>query len=298
LFSVHPQIYYLGIFDGNKKLGDRGRYANCRNQHVQRMMQGLVYGDLTEINLAESRALAKEHALRHLEQGRVPMWSQETLSVDTENSRRRRAENLWRIFGPCRVLFTLRHPVGLVESTYGLVLRRENVLRSSGRAWYKPLDEWFEEQIEGEIFPHLDYLRTYEIYRELFGEEFVKVMLFEDLRADSARFVCEVCEFFGVDPDALGPWQQKRHVNTRPSPWQVQLIKFMAGNRIADAIAQATTQRMRWRILGAPRTKPGGRVERLSARNQDRIAEITGPANTRLAELTGLPLESHGYPMG
>lgn len=307
LFSAHPEIYYLGIYDGNPKFRDRKRYAiagqgvdniRCRDQHVKRMMQGLVYGDLSKIDLATSRALAKEHALSHLEQGRVPLWSQETLSIDTENSRRRRADNLWRIFGRCRVLFTLRHPVGLVESTYGLMLRRENIRRSSGRTWYKPIDEWFEDQIREEIYPHLDYLRTYEIYRELFGEELVKVMLFEDLRADSARFVREVSEYFGVDPDALGPWAQKRHVNTRPAPWQVQLIKRVAKSKLAEAIARTTTPAVRGRILRAPRKKPGVRVERLSARNRDRIAEITGPANRRLAELTGLPLEAHGYPMG
>ena len=176
LFSVHPQIHYLGIYDGNPKFRDRRPYANCRDQHVQRMMQGLVIGNLSRPDLEASRPLAKERALVHLEQGRVPMWSQEILSVGSEKSRQLRAENLWRIFGPCRVLLTLRHPVGLVESTYRLILRRENIRRSSGRAWYKSLDDWFHDQLEGEVFPHLDYLRTYEIYRDLFGEESVKVV--------------------------------------------------------------------------------------------------------------------------
>ena len=297
LFSVHPQIHYLGIYDGNPKFRDRRPYANCRDQHVQRMMQGLVIGNLSRPDLGASRLLAKERALVHLEQGRVPMWSQEILSVGSEKSRRLRAENLWRIFGPCRVLLTLRHPVGLVESTCRLMLRRENQRRSSGRTWYKPLDEWFHDQLEGEVFPHLDYLRTYEIYRELFGEESVKVVLFEDLRADSARFVRDICEFYRVDPDALGPWLQNRSENSGPSSWQVQLIKRVAESRIAEAIAQTTTPRMRAWILRPPRTKSGDRIQRLSVRHQDRIAEITASGNRQLAELTGLPLESHGYPM-
>ena len=261
------------------------------------MMQGLVMGDLSRPDLGASRRLAKERALVHLEQGRVPMWSQETLSVGSEKSRRLRAENLWRLFGPCRVLLTLRHPVELVESTYRLILRRENIRRSSGRAWYKSLDEWFHDQLEGEVFPHLDYVHTYEIYRELFGEEFVKVVLFEDLRADSARFVREICEHFRVNPDALGPWPQGRRENSRLSSWQVQLIERVAKSRIAEAIAKTTTPGIRAWILRPPRTTSGDRIQRLSARHQDRIAEITGSGNRRLAELTRLPLGRHGYPM-
>ena len=190
LFSNHPQIHYLGIFHGNRKHRRSPREETFRDDHVQEMLQGIVVGDIANPDLATSRRLARERVLPHLEHGRVPLWSQETLSMDSEISRRRRAENLWRIFGRCRVLLTLRHPVRLVESTYGLMLRRENIYRRSGRTWYKSVDEWFEEQLQGEIFPHLDYLRTYEIYRELFGEECVKVVLFEDLCAPVMSWSC------------------------------------------------------------------------------------------------------------
>lgn len=225
------------------------------------------------------------------------MWSQETLAVGSEKTRRLRAENLWRTFGRCRVLLTLRSPVDLVESTYRLVLRRENIRRSSGRAWYEKIDEWFEEQLEGEIFPHLDYLRTYEIYRELFSEESVKLMLFEDLHADPTRFVREVCEHFGVDPGALGPWKPERRENSRLSSKQVALIRRVADSRIAEAFARMTTPGVRAWILRPPRKGSGDTTQHLSVRNQERIAEITAPINRRLAELTGLPLGSYGYPM-
>lgn len=262
------------------------------------MMQGLVHGELAKGDLAASRRLAQARVLPQLEQGCVPLWSLETLAVGTEKSRRLRAENLWRLFGRCRVLLTLRHPVGLVESTYRLILRRENIRCSGGRPWYQSLDEWFDAELNEEVFPHLDYALTYRIYADLFGEESVKVMLFEDLQADPAGFVSEVCRHFRVDHGALGPWPEHRQENRRLSAHQVQLIQRAAKSRLSRTLVWATTPGMRAWLLRPPRSTPGDRGQRLSPENQARIAEITAPGNREIEKLTGLPLGRHGYPMG
>jgi len=297
LFAVHPQLYYMGIFDGNPKVRDSRRYSSCRDPYIEEMMQGLVLGDLTKADLGASRRLAQENVFPHLQQGRVPLWSLETLSHGTEKLRRLRAENLWRIFGPCRVVLTLRHPVALVESAYRMILRRENIRLAGGRAWFQSMDDWFRDQLEYEVFPFLDYACTYKIYSELFGPESVKVMLFEDLQSDPPRFVRAVCEHLGIDPGALGPWQQQHHENRRLSDRQLELIQCVANNRIAQTFARATTPGMRARVLRPPRRAPENRRPGLSAANRRRIAAITAPGNRELAELTGLPLGSHGYPL-
>jgi len=297
LFAAHPQLYYLGIFDGNPNVRDSRRYSSWRDPYIEEMMQGIILGDLSKPDLGASRRLAQERVLPHLKQGRVPLLSLETLSHGTETVRRLRAENLWRIFGPCRVVLTLRHPVALVESAYRMILRRENIRLASGRAWYQSLDDWFHDQLEYEIFPYLDYARTYKLYSELFGPESVKVMLFEDLRADPQRFVRTVCEHLGIDPAAVGPWQQQHHENRRLSDRQLELIQRVAKSRIAETFARATTPGVRAWFLRPPRSATGHRSPGLSAANQRRIAAITAAGNRELVELTGLPLGSYGYPL-
>ena len=227
----------------------------------------------------------------------MPLFSLETLSFGSEVSRWLRAEHLWRIFGSSRVLMTLRHPVGLLESTYRLILRRKNIRMPGGRSWYRTLGEWFEEQLEEEIARHLDYANTLQMYIDLFGRDAVKVVLFEDLRQDPAGFVRSVCEHFQLDPNALGGWSQQRSENRRLSSGQVAGIRRVSRSPSMQRIAQVFRPGVRAWFLRPPRRRPGDRSQRLSPEHRAIVSEFTAEGNRRLEEEFGVPLARHGYPV-
>ena len=127
-----------------------------------------------------------------------------------------------------------------------------------------------------------------------FGRESVLVLLYEDLRADPARFVAALCAFMGVTaPQSL---DASRMVNAAPSPSDLLLrrrLNALGGGgplrrhalrlaRDADRLCQS--------LIGRPLV----RIDVEAA--APRIAEAYRDGNRQLAGLIGRPLDGLGYP--
>ena len=42
LYAKHPEVYYLGIFDGNRNHRYTISLDYCRDEHAQRMLKGIA----------------------------------------------------------------------------------------------------------------------------------------------------------------------------------------------------------------------------------------------------------------
>lgn len=295
LLADHPEAMYLGIHDGNPRHRHTAPWRFHRDARSQELFDQLIWTHTRAPDLERCRQLADELRREAGNSGRRLVYSLETLSTNFRAVRRARAEHLWRVFGRnVRVLIVLRSPIRLIESAYGLVLRRENTEAHDHRLWYRTIDDWFEEAIEGEAQAYLDYAATIQIYEDLFGRDAVKVLLFEDLIQDPDTFEQGVCRHFGLSP--LARQARPAPANVSPREWQVFLLRAITRTRPAEALVARLRPRWRFALLGPSSI---GRVHRpsLSGENRRRIAEATAPGNRTLAATHRLDLEQHGYPL-
>jgi hypothetical protein len=205
------------------------------------------------------------------------------------------------------VIFTLRHPLRLVESTYFQNLRATHaagkVYRGRGPC-YLPIDRWLKRVWgrQGEApTDHLEYARTIEIFADVFGREAIGVFLFEQLVEDNAAFIASLCRFIGVDSEegvalAAGKREADRWTTTQIDNLQ----------RIQRSLWQSTkfrfaSVRQRRIMLGLKRdglTPPGERARAPIPHDwQARILDHTREGNRRLVEQWNLPLKQYGYPL-
>jgi hypothetical protein len=303
IFAGHSEIYYLGRYDGRLFQGEYRPFNFCRNQTVQEVMEQIAYKDIFTPNISKCRELLTLALQPALENNLVPVWSWESYATDVFAKRQVRAENLKELFGAAKIIMTLRHPVALLESTYFLVTRRNNIGAKGYRGRlpsYAPIDKWLEKHLHGEVMPHLEYAQTIKTYMDLFGKENVHVLLFEDLVADQTGFVREICHIMGIDADESLALVGENNDNSRWTTLQIDTLKKIQRSLFATLKFTLSNKAVRRKMLnldesGVPvAAAPKARAS-IPPEWQKRIHEITAEGNQWLTEEFGLPLEKYGY---
>ncbi len=294
----HPELHYLGIYSGQPGLRRAGQRHSCRNRAIASLMEEIAWRQWRNPDLERAQTLFLE--IVEDSQDRIPIWSWEGMSMDVAEARRSRAANFREVFGEAKVLMTLRHPVDLLESAYFLISVREQVKRGSTVNRLVPIDEWFWNDLQGEIGPHLDYATTAEIFATSFGRDSVEILLFEDLKRNPRAFVDRVCRFLEIDSE-LGQRLVGRHRENARSKKAFGRLRKVAAPGWRRSLLRALNPKHRRAYL-KPRLKAReGRerreLPRLSREARQRVAEMTRDGNRWLIENFGLRLEQNEYPL-
>jgi hypothetical protein len=303
LFARHSQVEFLGTYIGNRR-----RFRQCRDGTVEELFNELLWERKDAPDFARCRDLFQETVAPALEIGRRPVWSWESLMEGRHEDQRRRAENLKAVFGECRVIVGLRHPVRLVESLYLQLLKRDNVgSRASFRAGvrYMPIERWIEknwERVGHAPRAHLEYAEAAEIFADVFGAESVGVFLFEQLVEDQPAYIDAICRFAGIDPREGVAHTLHRQENQRWTQVQIDRLRKIHGSLVRSTLFRLAGKPSRRRMLGLSRKgrplsdAPPARVP-IPEDWQQRIMDKTREGNRRLMERWSLPLDRYGYPL-
>jgi len=303
LFVRHSEVEYLGTYH----LKEKWRYGKCRDRDIQEIIDQLIHRGRKRPDLARCQRLFAQSIAPAIEAGRVPLWSWESLGLSQFSVRQARAENLRAVFGECKVVIALRHPVRLVESVYFQNLRATNVggKYHYGRApRYQTIDRWLERSWAkpGRApLSHLDYAATVDLFARTFGKESVGVFLFEELVKDNAAFIERLCRFIGIDPQEGVELAAEKRGADRWTVEQIETLKRTRSSLLRSTAFRFVSRRRRRKMLGFP--FGGGTPEGERARApvpeqwQERIVEKTREGNRRLVEEWGLPMEQYGYPL-
>lgn len=300
LFARHSQVEFLGTY-----IGTHRRYRQCRDRDVEEVLNELIWDNRLHPDLRRCRDLYEKSIAPAFEIGRLPVWSWESLMEDRHEVQRRRAENLKAVFGDCKLVVGLRHPLRLVESLYLQLIKRDNVgSRASFRTGvrYLPVDAWIKKNWERPGHAptaHLEYAEAVEVFADVFGREAVGIFLFEQLLEDQTAFIETICRFLEIDSregvrHALG-----RRENDRWTQLQFDRLTRIHGSLLRSTIFRFAKKAARRRMLGLtarPSQGPPARAE-ISQRWQQRILDKTREGNRRLVERWNLPLEQYGYPL-
>jgi len=299
LFPGHSQIEYLGKFPGRRNV--------FRDAAVREIITEVARERVFNPDIACCRRRFVESIAPALEAGRIPLCSSEDFTVGGPRRRRARAENLRAVFGDCRVIITLRHPLRFVESMYLYKLKEAHFRagrRAIGSPRYFGIDQWLSDhwrRLEKGALAHLEYAQTIEILADVFGQSAVGVFLFEQLVEDADKFVASLCEFLGIDAEEGVRLAAGQRENGRLTTAQVDRIKTMERSVLRSTLFRFSPAALRRWMLGH-RTTDGGLAPpaartRIPPEWQDRFVELTRPGNRRLVERWRLPLDRYEYPL-
>ena len=300
LFARHSQVEFLGTY-----IGSRRQYRQCRDAEVEEIINELIWDNRLRPNLPRCRELYRKSIAPAFEAGRLPVWSWESLMEDGHEVQRRRAENLKAVFGDCKLVIGLRHPLRLVESLYLQLIKRDNVgSRASFRAGvhYLPIDAWIRKNWERPGHAptaHLEYAEAVEVFADVFGREAVGIFLFEQLREDQAAFIEAICRFLRIDTQEGVIHTRGQRENDRWAQPQLDRLKRIHGSLLRSTLFRFANRRTRRRMLGLMTDGSGGPPARaeISRAWQERILDKTREGNRRLVQRWNLPLERYDYPL-
>lgn len=303
LFAEHPEIYYLGRFDGPAYRAKYRKLDCCRDATVQAVMNEIAYSARSDPDLPRCRRLLEEALTPAREADLVPVWSWESYATDILANRRIRARNLKAVFGDARIAITLRNPVALLESAYFQILKRKNVGGRGTRGqplFYTTIAAWLEDNLAGSIMPHLEYTETIRTYVDLFGKDNVSVLLFEDLRDDPAGFVASLCRTMGIDPDAGVQLTAGRGDNARWTGAQLDRLRRLDASVAKSLVFLMSGRKRRRRMLdlddaGIPRVPGEPASAPMPPEWRKKILEMTADGNRWLEETYDLPVARYGY---
>ena len=310
VFSRHSQLEYLGKYLGRRQI--------FRDRAVERIITSAgcwqyKSGTSRPAALLEGRPLKTLSELfdRHVgpaaDAGRTPLWSSEGICLGTPAQRRRRAVNLRAVFGPCKILITIRHPVRFTEALYLQKLREANGIgwRNLGKPpRYFSIDQWMTANWPrtgpGDLTA-LEYAGTIDIFADVFGRDAVGVFLFEQLVEDRTTFLDALCEFLDIDAPECNRLAGEKHENVRWTRDQIQRLIRMQRSVPRSTAFRMSPPHLRRRMLALPPYQRADGSEKyhqdLPKRWKALIQDETRSGNRRLADEWQLPLERYGYPL-
>ncbi|MEE2777331.1 MAG: sulfotransferase [Acidobacteriota bacterium] len=289
LFTRHPHIHYMGLRHRRLSLLWPRRPLRYRSEVAREFFESQLFGsmDLDAIR----RIWQKQQA--EVARDQTIVWSLETLSRGPLALRRGRAKRIWRLLRPCNVIFTLREPITHLESVYAMLMRGR--LRRSIDETVQPIDAWFEDPQESPFAKFFDHAETVRAYRELFGPESVKVMLFEKLQQDPRGFFAEVSEHLGIDAGVGAELYADRVDNARISQRQIRMGIWLRQRPALWTAVQRLGRGFRTNLLYRTPRKASTSSQVLSPANADRVRELSRPSNRWFREEFGLEVEEYGY---
>jgi LPS sulfotransferase NodH len=142
------------------------------------------------------------------------------------------AANIARVIPDVKIVAVLREPASFLQSLHLQLLevyvedepdlRRALELEPERAAGRVPRRTYLPQLLL--YSGYIDYVAQLRRYHELFGREQVKVLIYDDFRADNEAVVGEVCRFIGVEDSlALEP----RHVNPTVAPRSQRLSELV-----------------------------------------------------------------------
>lgn len=209
------------------------------------------------------------------------------------------ARRLKEVFGDCKILFTIRGQLDILKTAY---LNRGWLLKNVPPRYdglFVGMAEWLElsdRDRERSYIGHVDYFKTIDYYRRLFGKENVCVLPLELFAADKAQYLERLAAFLGIDAaEALatvGDAHEKRDVEPDVLGFEQFKTRWFPISRLP---------------FGAALLKPFYVVKRTLTKTPDiavipapwreRLSDFYREGNRRLNRDFDLRLEAYGYPI-
>lgn len=280
VFRSHPEIFNIGrpFNASGKKLGDL--------LHVPKE----EYDDTTLEKIAKDVKTSTKTIVLSDEHLAKNFYMRSTV-----------AARLFQHFPDAQIIFTIRNQIRAIESYYGNHGRVLKNVPAPFAGKFVTLENWLEYSWNNWTMSFLglcDYNRTISIYRHLFGQDQINVLLFEQLRDDIPAFAEAVSDILQLDPALILRMLSSKIANPRDSVqsviysrWREKFPARLSIMRLipfGSQLQRSFHQRLRQgRPFHVPVPLPWN----------VRLGTVYAEGNKEIAKDFGLPLARYGYPM-
>lgn len=293
-FSMHQDINYLGLIN-SKEPKFRTDFAN---EHVMKLVRMITREDSLSFNPSKLQPLFERGVRPYLKHDKITALSYEGLAYHMMVDAGLVAKRLWEIFGPAKIVITIRNQPDLIASLYLHVCRAE---LNRGRP-IMSFEEWLGEEFRNRrrsIFQTVRFYQLVKTYSTIFGKENVAVFLMEDMVKNSRDFIRNICVFLQISESFSETYDVDAKDNERMSS-----RKYRFG-RIGSELVPSLGWRAGRTFIPQPFKNvansflDGGRPARVTFPTNwhKRILNFYGEDNYRLSREFALPLGNEGYPI-
>ncbi len=288
LFAGHSEIHYLG--------------KPYPSQELKEEIHRLLMQESTIYDPAPLEKLLAAERERCADSSRKLMMLSEEMLVSYSKVRDRGlvARRLHKVFGPARILVTIRSQSSLLKTAY---LSRGRMLvdvprRYEGR--FVSIDDWLEvsfRRSERSYIGHADFYRTIDYYSRCFGRDNILVLPLEGFTADKEAHIGRLAEFLGIGAAEALELVAKHHEHKEMDQAQLDYerikTRFLPISRVPVLSGLLTP----YYFLKKIRCKDRPAVVEIPEKWQTRLNDYYRLNNGKLAREFNLPLEAYGYPL-
>ncbi len=300
LFSVHPDIYYLG-----KELTYPAAHG-CRSDHVHNMLEPAIFKIGFDFDPEHCKRIFLQTVLPDVSGNQVIVGSWEGIgSTESETLFGEKIKRLLRIFGYLKILVVLRNPYNRLPSQYLQDLRGQFIKMDhpsmNGRAFLE-FGNWFKNvtSFRGKGDP-FSYGRNIQKASQLIGKTNIGVFLYEQLLNDPIDYYTRICAFLGIDTGEALAQSAKGRFNLRLTERQVNIIRETESNLVRRLLWRIKSKKARRIILKHPIAASGDESKpacvTMSEEIRMSIAERSCKAHRWFMHEFDLDLEKYGYPL-
>lgn len=297
LFANHPEISYLGKYVPSK--APKG----CLSQDVYDFLNPLLWDFSRPLDVDTSRMILEQKIMPTVDPRRLMVASWEGMADHHVKNHTELMNRLKSVFGPYRLMITVRNPLLWILSLYLQHLQGnfiyQNRTRWMGKAPYIDLDEWLTRMVQtaGSLDAVFSYYRNIQVAVDLLGQENVGVFVFEELIEDPERYFGAVCAFMGIDVAKGLELTRQQHLHPRITQDQLEFLQRVNSSTWARLMLKFKGVRARRRLLKANAGDGAPARVSLPQHWEPKIADATRSGNRWLVENYHLSLERFNYPL-
>jgi hypothetical protein len=311
VFARHSAINYLGKpfvkKNGHLVEGSSGRLSNHIIGNVWRQDSLTYNGVHNKLDLDTFMA-----NMNLSNTGKTIVVSEEGLSGGGFADRGLVATRLKELFGPAKILITIRNQFTCLPSLHTHYYRKKLISMLQFERWLELVmhSSNFSTMTQQWMLRQYLYHDLLCLYQGVFGQANVKVMLYEQMGQDLATFSREISDFMGIDVDETarlldsagrlnvgltpeGAKREKRY-NALEATYKNLRTRFIPNFSLRNNV------KWLWKVkqgLIHSRTDSTVGGGELSDAAQQLLSSYYADDNRALAAATGLSLVGYGYPV-
>ncbi|MBI9079533.1 MAG: hypothetical protein JEY79_07320 [Pseudodesulfovibrio sp.] len=187
LFENHSQLHNIGL-PGDERLEFVEELVKLSQRDSSRYDDSLLKSMVSEMKEQSS--------------GRKLVLGHDFFSYHNATDKRIIAERLRSVFGPSKVVATIRNQYDIIKSYYNGLGRGEFTLLFPNGDF--SFDDWMAFSMQKKrqdtyFLSCLHYAETLKVYADVFGRDSIKILQFENMVDDLPSYSNELAEFIGID---------------------------------------------------------------------------------------------------
>jgi hypothetical protein len=289
LFAKHSQIRFLG------------KPYNCET--LKSELYKLIQQESTVYDAAGLKSYLTENVWEKESDlsKKVLLISDEVLvSYSKVRDRGVVARRLKDVFGPCKILFTIRNQFDLLKTAY---INRGRMLKNVPPRFdglFVGFEEWLElsyKDCDRSYIGHADYFRTIDYYSRLFGKENLCVLPLETLTYNKENYIRVLADFMGIDFDEALHSIGEAHEHQEPDTSALGFQQFKTRYFPLSSFFIVSAALKPFYYAKKALSKKWGDGSEISSPWLERLKAFYEPGNRKLARDFDLPLEKYDYPL-